>query len=262
MNLSQPMNSLKKYFVNLRWLLFIATSFAFLCNAQAQVKIIAGFYAPGNDDFSAEEDTTPDVFETGWTAKISNGKGFNNRTARNSTDGTFGSAAGAQDALGHVEIKDSDAFGARSIDFTLTNNTGADFDMDAATFSFDWNTLDLTNGSPTSFTVTYPKVASGDSLGNQNIEIGSKTITTTGYQNFDFALAGLFTQDSILSNGESVVFRISANNVTPEPVGRACVDNIAVWVPIPETSGYGLILGSITLGGILMYRKRKSKLSL
>jgi hypothetical protein len=223
---------------------FLATS------AQAQL-ILAGFDSPGG----TEPDSTPDVFATGWTASITDGRAYSTNTGRNSTDGTFGTVAGAGGTLvtdfGSIDIVDSSAFGRRAVDFTLTNNTGASFDMTGSQFHFDYNPG--ISGSPDSLEITYAAGPSGDSLGATSVTLGTLSgLTTIGYVSYDFNIAGL---DSLtLANGASAVFRIAADNLATESA-RGFLDNIAVST-VPEPSTYALIAGALALVSVMVRRRK------
>lgn len=166
-----------------------------------------------------------------------------------STDGTFGTLAGAavNTSGTHIGV----TTGSGSYDFTVTAGTNG---LVLETFHFDAQRK--RNGSPENWVVL-----TQDGAITTGIQLGNGTLSTLGtggpsdHADFDLDLTGL--ADNTLDPGESATFRISFSGGNPFNTDqKTFLDNVAISgtsVPVPEPVSMTLL----GLGGLLALRRRR-----
>ena len=166
-----------------------------------------------------------------------------------STDGSFGTFEGASTVnnsslkiQGTIWSTNNNAGLADNIaffDITVTNNSGNSYKLDA--FHFDeWAEFSSSPGTLSSGRVSV-EVLSGSQITTGSVSTvtalqqGALSTSGANFDDFDISLAGL--ADNILSNGESVTFRVSLG-VDPTKSSASYIDNIAITgsiIPEPAT---------------------------
>ncbi|MGJ8695942.1 MAG: PEP-CTERM sorting domain-containing protein [Verrucomicrobiaceae bacterium] len=189
--------------------------------------------------------TSPASTTTGATGSaVSGGGHFANKFGA-SSDGTFGSLAGANTSVAdHADGNRINGVTTATISFTITNSSGILIPLD--TFRFDTR---QTGGATTptwDLTINPGSSVTSGSVGTGNV---TKAFGDTGFGSHDVDLTGLAV--STLGIGETVTFVLSyadlANNVD--------LDNVALTGTIPEP-GSSLLLGAAAFA--LGLRRKRS----
>lgn len=166
-----------------------------------------------------------------------------------STDGTFGTLAGADTGTTFKSglALNNGANGA--YDFTVSNNSGSSYALDF--FRFDTGTF-----RPNAAHEWTVSIQSGD-LTAQTVLSGSADNITGGvtdWYDYDIALSGI-TGGNVLADGESVTFRLDMAGGTGASGHHQYVDNIAIsGNVIPEPATLGLVAA---FGGAVLFIRRR-----
>lgn len=185
-----------------------------------------------------------------------------------STDGTYGNVPGAPTAAnGSFLTRQSGS--ALDLTFTITNNSGSDYNLES--FNFDFAPREDGSGSngPNAFVLTY---ASGG-LEVDGTQIASETdlpVFLTGpyqedpnsdgnYPDYSYSLSPTLSS-IVLANGESATFTL---NFSGQSGGNAInvssmVDNVAfTGAVVPEPAAYAALFG--LAAGLIALRRRLRK---
>ncbi len=196
--------------------------------ATGQAAVLVGwydFYNGGAHSGYMTEATgkTADVAETGVTGKVYGASG--SRYQMSSTDGTFGTEAGAATAAdGAMSARTANA-SETTLYVTIDNSTGGELTLDSV--HFDLGRMKATG--PDDITL-YLAGVSSDTLINSTTDLAGTSEDLVGdYTDFDWSLSGL-----ALANGESATFKLVVSNADSSAVALA-IDNIAFsGIAIPE----------------------------
>ena len=229
--------------------------FAALAMPQAvQADLLVGFEnwitnnPNGGVGVSNDASSSATGFSGGSTTVTS---GWGRSASGANTDGTFGTLAGAETTVGFNRGLSLNNGANGSFDFSITNSTTDDYELDF--FRFDTGTF-----RPDAAHEWTVSVQSGD-LTTQTIESGSADNITGGtvdWYDFDIDLSGL-TGGNVLAAGQTVTFRLDMAGGTGAGSHHQYVDNIAVSgfvVTVPEPSSMALL--GMT-GMALLARRRK-----
>ena len=226
--------------------LFLTAAIPFSIST-SQAAIIAGWDSWTNGSQAA---TQTSGGATGTFSENSGDWRLANEAA--STDGTFGTLAGASNATGTsagIQV----FTGSGALDFTITAGTN---DLILESFNFDLGRK--RNSSPRNWAA---EIVSGPITAGS---LGSGGLSTLGgpgprdLQDFDRDLTGL--ADNVLEAGQTAVFRIAVSGGNGANDQRSYADNVALVgtvVPnavIPEPSG--ILLSALGLTSMLLRRKR------
>lgn len=207
--------------------------------ASSGAVVVASWDAWANDTTYAADTTATDfaatasIATTGRGGSVSTGLGFG------STDGTFGTVAGADTGFGGLFVRGQN--GDNIVTIELSNNTGQSFSIDSLHFDFGARVV-----SPDSFILTY----TSGGLGAANTMIDTQTGLTRiigssqgagegDYADFDYNL-GTLLADNILGDGESAEFSLVFSGQTSAS-GSSILDNLMIQgTAIPEPSSQSL----------------------
>jgi hypothetical protein len=249
-------------FMKLLSLCFIAAA----TSASGQVVLIG--WNTFNGDTANE--TPSETADPNITGTLSGGNLEN--TTVNIASTTYGTAYSFTPSATDLGIS-ANSFnnGNRRIDFTITNNTGADISLDSIHFDaqlqFDSDsggaTLDLVHLSGNPVGSGASDLLDGFAFRNLFNPGGTRdpaSVLAGGdfsalYQ-YNVSLSPM--ADVALANGETAAFRIQVNNVDATNGVGVKIDNIAYsGTIVPEPSTFAILAGFGALG-LVMYRRRRT----
>ncbi len=177
---------------------------------------------------------------------------------RQSTDGTYGTFAGASTSTdASLQIRED-----TPLTFSITNNTGQPYSLEGFHFDYARYRNNASNIGPSEFTLTY--INGGLSPDNTQIanvtgvavHFQATTVSTlaiSDYPDFDFDLSAVLSGTQ-LDPGESATFVLTWAGAS-NPSNNGFVDNIAITgTLIPEPVTLALLIA----GGALLMSSRRS----
>ncbi|MFK7770347.1 MAG: PEP-CTERM sorting domain-containing protein [Mariniblastus sp.] len=231
-------------------LILLVFSAALLLPGLVSADLVAGWDNFTNPDNGFVNDATSTL--TGFSGgAVTNDNVWGQSATGNSSSTSFGDTLSGASGSGSGLTLNNGTTGF--VDFTVTNSTGSDYDLDF--IHFDLGTTRPGAADAWTLSIESGPVSTGDVDDGVNPNGGSATPAWTGY---DIALAGL--ADNTLEDGQAVVFRLTfARDSTQGPGGHhQYLDNIALsgtLSTVPEPSSLAVIFGVGALG--LLVRRRK-----
>ncbi len=246
-----------------------STTNSTLNHGVATAALLAAFFAAapradaatllvGWDDFADSIGTVYDADTQVLSGSISTTANAAVVNTHQSTDGTYGTFAGASTSTSaSLRIRED-----TPLTFTITNNTGQPYDLEGFHFDYARSGSNASNEGPSGFTLTY---TTGD-LGPDNTQIASVTglprhitglngMEISDYPDFEYALSN-FLSDIRLNNGESATFVLTWSG-GDDQTKVSYIDNIAITgTLIPEPGAVALLAAGSAL--ILPLRRKKT----
>ncbi len=228
----------------------ITTAAVLALSLAAAPRANAAIVLVGWDDFANSTSTVYDADTQVLTGSISTNASKSG--TRQSTDGTYGTFAGASTSVdASLQIRED-----TPLTFTITNNTAQPYSLEGFHFDYARYRNNSSNIGPSEFTLTY--ISGG--LGPDNTQIvnvtglsphfqgtTASTLAISDYPDFDFDLTAVLS-DTQLDPGESATFVLTWDGAS-NPSNIGFVDNIAITgTLIPEPASLVLMgLGSLLI---------------